>query len=56
MIFIFTATLDGSLGYVMPLSEKLYRRLNMLQTILNKQLPHHAGLNPKAYRSEHEEI
>jgi len=47
---IFVATLDGSLGYLLPLQEKVYRRLLMLQNALNIQIPHIAGLNPKAYR------
>lgn len=46
----FTATLDGGLGYVMPLAEKTYRRLLMLQNVLVSQGAHIAGLNPKAYR------
>ncbi|XP_053401547.1 cleavage and polyadenylation specificity factor subunit 1-like [Mercenaria mercenaria] len=45
------ASLDGSLGYLLPISEKVYRRLLMLQNALNMQLPHTAGLNPRAYRA-----
>ena len=44
------ASLDGSLGYVMPLNEKLYRRLLMLQNVLTFSLQHSGGLNPKAFR------
>ena len=44
------ATLDGSMGYVLPVSEKVYRRLLMLQNVLNSHIQHLAGLNPKAYR------
>ncbi|XP_077542747.1 cleavage and polyadenylation specificity factor subunit 1 isoform X1 [Haemaphysalis longicornis] len=44
------ATLDGSLGYILPVPEKTYRRLLMLQNVLVTNIPHHAGLNPKAYR------
>ncbi|KAG7260639.1 hypothetical protein CRUP_007797 [Coryphaenoides rupestris] len=33
--------------------EKTYRRLLMLQNALNTMLPHHAGLNPKAFRMLH---
>ena len=44
------ATLDGSIGYVLPVSEKIYRRLLMLQNVLNNHIQHAAGLNPKAYR------
>lgn len=45
-----TATLDGGMGLLLPMQEKTYRRLLMLQNALNTMLPHHAGLNPKAFR------
>ncbi|GIY05432.1 cleavage and polyadenylation specificity factor subunit 1 [Caerostris extrusa] len=44
------ATLDGSIGYILPVPEKTYRRLLMLQNVLVVSIPHTAGLNPKAYR------
>ncbi|GBP39414.1 Cleavage and polyadenylation specificity factor subunit 1 [Eumeta japonica] len=44
-------SLDGGLGYVLPLSERTYRRLLMLQNVLNNYCCHIAGLNPRAYRS-----
>ncbi|XP_010785500.1 cleavage and polyadenylation specificity factor subunit 1-like [Notothenia coriiceps] len=44
------ATLDGGVGMLLPMQEKTYRRLLMLQNALNSMLPHHAGLNPKAFR------
>ena len=44
------ATLDGGVGLLLPMQEKTYRRLLMLQNALNTLLPHHAGLNPKAFR------
>ena len=44
------ASLDGSLGFLLPITEKTYRRLQMLQNIMTSHLPHLAGLNPKAYR------
>uniref|UniRef100_A0A8C5FCA4 Cleavage and polyadenylation specificity factor subunit 1 n=1 Tax=Gadus morhua TaxID=8049 RepID=A0A8C5FCA4_GADMO len=47
------ATLDGGLGLLLPMQEKTYRRLLMLQNALNTMLPHHAGLNPKAFRMLH---
>uniref|UniRef100_A0A8C5DQ71 Cleavage and polyadenylation specificity factor subunit 1 n=1 Tax=Gouania willdenowi TaxID=441366 RepID=A0A8C5DQ71_GOUWI len=47
------ATLDGGIGLLLPMQEKTYRRLLMLQNALNFMLPHHAGLNPKAFRSPH---
>ncbi|XP_067007220.1 cleavage and polyadenylation specificity factor subunit 1 isoform X2 [Anabrus simplex] len=45
------ATLDGGLGYVLPVPEKTYRRLLMLQNVLVSHLCHTAGLNPKAFRT-----
>ncbi|MEQ2162148.1 Cleavage and polyadenylation specificity factor subunit 1 [Goodea atripinnis] len=47
------ATLDGGIGMLLPMPEKTYRRLLMLQNALNTLLPHHAGLNPKAFRMMH---
>uniref|UniRef100_A0A8C9Z1T4 Cleavage and polyadenylation specificity factor subunit 1 n=1 Tax=Sander lucioperca TaxID=283035 RepID=A0A8C9Z1T4_SANLU len=49
------ATLDGGVGLLLPMQEKTYRRLLMLQNALNSMLPHHAGLNPKAFRMLHTE-
>jgi len=49
------ATLDGSVSFVLPVSEKMYRRLSMLQNLLNTHIPHLAGLNPKSYRSVEQE-
>ncbi|KAI2652583.1 Cleavage and polyadenylation specificity factor subunit 1 [Labeo rohita] len=43
------ATLDGGVGLLLPMQEKTYRRLLMLQNALTTMLPHHAGLNPKAF-------
>lgn len=48
--FYVLASLDGSLGYVLPVPEKTYRRLLMLQNVLVTHICHIAGLNPKAYR------
>ncbi|KAJ9585289.1 hypothetical protein L9F63_002919 [Diploptera punctata] len=45
------ATLDGGLGYVLPVPEKTYRRLLMLQNVLVNHIPHIGGLNPKAFRT-----
>lgn len=50
-LFVPTATLDGGMGLLLPMQEKTYRRLLMLQNALTTMLPHHAGLNPKAFRS-----
>lgn len=44
------ATLDGGIGLLLPMQEKTYRRLLMLQNALTTMLPHHAGLNPRAFR------
>uniref|UniRef100_A0A8C6XT74 Cleavage and polyadenylation specific factor 1 n=1 Tax=Naja naja TaxID=35670 RepID=A0A8C6XT74_NAJNA len=41
------ATLDGGMGLLLPMQEKTYRRLLMLQNALTSMLPHHAGLNPR---------
>lgn len=44
------ASLDGGIGYILPLPEKTYRRFSMLQSKLVTGLPHAAGLNPKGFR------
>nr|XP_049706135.1 cleavage and polyadenylation specificity factor subunit 1 isoform X2 [Helicoverpa armigera] len=44
-------TLDGGVGYVLPITEKMYRRLLMLQNVMNNYCCHIAGLNPRAYRT-----
>ncbi|XP_022664949.1 cleavage and polyadenylation specificity factor subunit 1-like isoform X2 [Varroa destructor] len=44
------ASLDGSLGYLLPIAEKTYRRLLMLQNVLNSYASHVAGLNPRGFR------
>lgn len=44
------ATLDGSLGYILPVPEKTYRRLLMLQNVLVSHIYHISGLNPKAFK------
>uniref|UniRef100_H2YEY2 Cleavage/polyadenylation specificity factor A subunit C-terminal domain-containing protein n=1 Tax=Ciona savignyi TaxID=51511 RepID=H2YEY2_CIOSA len=43
-------TLDGSICHVLPVAEKVYRRLLMLQNIMITSLQHIGGLNPKAFR------
>ena len=45
------ATLDGGLGYILPVPEKTYRRLLMLQNVLVNHIAHIGGLNPKAFRT-----
>uniref|UniRef100_H2YEY5 Cleavage/polyadenylation specificity factor A subunit C-terminal domain-containing protein n=1 Tax=Ciona savignyi TaxID=51511 RepID=H2YEY5_CIOSA len=44
-------TLDGSICHVLPVAEKVYRRLLMLQNIMITSLQHIGGLNPKAFRT-----
>lgn len=46
-----SATLTGGLGYILPLPEKTYRRLFMLQNVLMLHIEHLGGLNPKQYRT-----
>ncbi|XP_071821020.1 cleavage and polyadenylation specificity factor subunit 1-like isoform X2 [Apostichopus japonicus] len=46
----FFSTLDGALGYLIPMSEKTYRRFLMLQNALTTSIAHVAGLNPRASR------
>lgn len=47
----FFATLDGGFGFILPLPEKTYRRLFMLQNVLLTHSAHLGGLNPKAFRT-----
>ena len=49
----FYATLDGSIGFIVAISEKTFRRLQSLQNKLGQCLQHHAGLNPKSFRLAH---
>lgn len=48
---LFMPTLDGSILSVLPLAEKPFRRLMMLQNKLVDCMQHRAGLNPRAYRA-----
>ena len=43
-------SLDGGLGMMVPVDEKVFRRLFMLQQILVNALEHNAALNPKGFR------
>ena len=45
------ATLDGAIGFLMPLSEAEHRRLAFLSNKLLHAVPHCAGLNPRAFRA-----
>ncbi|XP_074600985.1 cleavage and polyadenylation specificity factor subunit 1 [Brevipalpus obovatus] len=40
-------TIDGTVNYMLPIGEKVYRRLYMLQNIMNSHLQHRGGVNPK---------
>ncbi|VDM43199.1 unnamed protein product [Toxocara canis] len=44
-------SLDGSFGYVRPLSEKVFRRFHMLQQLMSSLVPQAAGLNVKGSRA-----
>ncbi|XP_071785220.1 cleavage and polyadenylation specificity factor subunit 1-like isoform X1 [Asterias amurensis] len=44
------ASLDGSLGLLLPMTEKVYRRLLMLQNALTTSVMHMGGLNPRSHR------
>jgi len=47
----FFGTLDGTIGYIAPISEAVYRRLSMLHTKMVINLSHYGGLNPQAWRA-----
>lgn len=48
---VFYGTLDGAIGYFLPLPEKVYRRFLMLQNVLLSYQEHLCGLNPKDFRT-----
>ncbi|KAI9146233.1 CPSF A subunit region-domain-containing protein [Paraphysoderma sedebokerense] len=43
-------TTDGSLNLIMPVTEKIYKRLILLYNKMVPGIQHHAGLNPKSFR------
>jgi len=45
------ASLQGSLGFLAPIDEKLFRRLWFLSTKMVVGAPHVGGLNPRAHRA-----
>ncbi|CAD5226198.1 unnamed protein product [Bursaphelenchus xylophilus] len=45
------ATLEGSFGIIRPISEKAFRRLQMLQQIMTSHIPQPAGLNPRGSKA-----
>ncbi|CAK4733119.1 unnamed protein product [Aphanomyces euteiches] len=44
------ATAEGGLGVLIPVQERLFRRLYTLQSIMINALPQNAGLNPREFR------
>ena len=47
-----TAAVDGSLCEVIPIEDEIYKRLQLLQGQLSRNVQQVAGLNPKAFRYE----
>lgn len=43
-------TMDGSLGIFLPVDERTYKRLNLLQHLMSMTLQSPCALNPKDYR------
>ena len=48
--YISTATTNGDIGYVLPVTESTFRRLNMLENSMAFTLQHQAGMNPRTAR------
>ncbi|KAF5200305.1 Cleavage and polyadenylation specificity factor subunit [Thalictrum thalictroides] len=46
-------TLDGGVGFIAPLDELTFRRLQTLQKKLVDVVPHVGGLNPRSFRQFH---
>ncbi|KAF0694846.1 Aste57867_14310 [Aphanomyces stellatus] len=44
------ATAEGGIGVLIPVQERLFRRLYTLQSIMINALPQNAGLNPREFR------
>ncbi|GJJ10703.1 hypothetical protein Clacol_004930 [Clathrus columnatus] len=44
------ASIDGSLHVLLPVEEAVYKRLQLLQGQLTRNVQHIAGLNPRAFR------
>eukprot|EP00949_MAST-11_sp_MAST-11-sp1_P002136 g2136.t1 len=44
-------TVIGGVGALLPVEERVFRRLAMLQVVMSRSLPHDAGLNPRAFRA-----
>lgn len=45
------ASLDGSIGSIVPAKDAVYKRLQLVQTRLTRHVQHFAGLNPKGHRT-----
>lgn len=43
-------TMDGSVGMLLPVEERVYKRLNLLQHLMSMTLNSTCALNPKDYR------
>ena len=43
-------TMDGAIGSLVPLDEKMYKRLSLLQQIMSMLLPAALALNPRDFR------
>ena len=48
--FNLNATTNGSISYLIPISEQIYRRLSSLHSQMLFYCRHHCGLNPREYR------
>jgi cleavage and polyadenylation specificity factor subunit 1 len=48
-----TGSIDGSVGFFMPVNEKIFRRLHDISGEMINRLDHLAGLNPRAFRLGH---
>jgi cleavage and polyadenylation specificity factor subunit 1 len=49
--FVVLSMVNGSIGYVTPIHEEIYRRLYVLHSKLALFLQHSCGLNPRAFRT-----
>jgi hypothetical protein len=47
---VLVGTMDGGLGLLQPLEERMYRRLALLQQIMTMTVPTSFSLNPREYR------
>ncbi len=47
---LLAGTLDGGLGAILPVDERVFRRLYALQGIMSNALGHNGAANPRYYR------